>query len=90
MSLAEIEKQVLNLSQEERREFVAWFYRNESEILPAPSGGDEESGTILPEVMAELLRRRQELEDGSVKLITVEQLEAGMREAVDEVRRPRH
>ena len=86
MSLAEIEKQVLNLSQEERREFAAWFYQNESEILPAPSQGDQ----ILPEVMAELLRRRQEIENGTVKFITLDELDAGMGEAIDEVRRKSH
>ncbi len=45
MSLAEIEKQVLELSEEERRQFAAWFYRNEGKILPPPLD-DEEGGDV--------------------------------------------
>jgi hypothetical protein len=92
MSLAEIEKQVLNLSQADRRKFARWFYQNEGEFVNSAPNAEQEDAVaaIAPEVMAELVRRRQELEDGSVRLITVEELEAGMREAVDEVRRSRH
>ena len=33
MSLAEIENKVLQLSEEERRQFVSWFYDHEAEIV---------------------------------------------------------
>jgi hypothetical protein len=34
MSVAEIEKQMLALSEEERQQFAAWFFQNERKILP--------------------------------------------------------
>jgi len=36
MSLADIGKQVLALSEDERRQFAVWFYQNEGKILPPP------------------------------------------------------
>jgi len=61
MSLAEIEKQVLELSEEERRQFAAWFYQNEGKILPPPlDDGEGESGEISEAMKAELLLRKQE------------------------------
>src|SRR4051794_20515608 len=57
MSLAEIEQKVFALTDEERRQFAAWFYRNEDRILPADSEEDEVADEDLsPEVMAELVR----------------------------------
>ena len=51
---------------------------------PPPS--DDEVSAISPEVMAELLRRREELAEGSVKIISMEELDAGMSEAIREIR----
>jgi len=85
MSLAEIEKQVLALSEEERRQFAAWFYQNEGKILPSGVDEDEEDVAISHEVMEELLRRRKELDHGNGKTFTVEEMSARVREALDEV-----
>lgn len=90
MSLAEIEMQVLKLSEEERRQFATWFYQNEGKILPPSSDTGDDATPLSPEVMTELLRRRQELEEGAAKIISLEELDAGMAEAVNEVRRSRH
>ena len=88
MSLVEIEKRVLELSEEERREFATWFYQK-FPLLPE-QGDDENSADISPEVMAELLRRRRELEEGTVKTYPIEEVEESMRAAVHEVRRSHH
>jgi hypothetical protein len=91
MSLDEIEKQVLALSEEERRQFAAWFYQNEGKILPPEmEEEDEENVAISREVMEELLRRRKELDHGNGKTFTVEEMSARVREALDEVHRSRH
>lgn len=90
MSLAEIESKVLALSEEERREFATWFFQNQGKILPPPlDEDDEDAADISPEVMEELLRRRAELDEGNVKLCTIEEMEASMDEAINEVRRSR-
>ena len=54
MSVEQIGKTVLQLPREERRKFADWFYQHENEI----AGPDE----IHPEVKAEILRRRDELD----------------------------
>ena len=90
MSLAEIEKQVLALSEEERRQFADWFYQNQGKILPPELDGDEEDAGISPEVMEELLRRRRELHEGKGKTVTVEEMSARVQEALDEVHRSSH
>jgi len=87
MSLAEIEQQVLALSEEERRQFAAWFYQNEGRILPPELNGDEEDSAISSEVMEELLRRRAKLDEGGGKTFTIEEMSARVREALDEVHR---
>ncbi|MFM8469963.1 MAG: hypothetical protein ACKODH_08335 [Limisphaerales bacterium] len=57
MSVEQIEATLLQLPREERRRFADWFYANEAEIL---SPQDVEA--IHPEVQAEILRRRDELD----------------------------
>lgn len=91
MSLAEIEKKVIELPEDERRQFAAWFYRNEERFLPADPEGDEVADDDLsPEVMAELVRRRRELDRGTVKTYSLDEVVRGMREVVHEVRRSSH
>ena len=91
MSLVEVEDQVLQLSEDERRQFATWFFQNQGKILPPPlAGEDEDAAEISPEVMAELLRRRAALDEGNVKLWTVEEMSAQVQEALDEVHRSRH
>ena len=91
MSLAEVEQQVLQLTEEERRQFATWFFQNQGKILPPPlDETDEDAAEISPEVMAELLRRRTELDEGNVKLCTVEEMDAHVREALDEIHSSRH
>lgn len=55
MSVEQIEATLLKLPRKERRQFADWFYRHENEILD-PRDDDE----VSPEVMAEILRRRDE------------------------------
>jgi hypothetical protein len=91
MSLAEIEQKVIALTAEERRQFAAWFYRNEDRILPADSEEDQVADEDLsPEVMAELVRRRRELDSGTVKTYSLDEVVRGMKEVVNEVRRSSH
>jgi hypothetical protein len=91
MSLAEIERKVLQLSEEERRQFANWFYRNEDRILPADSKEHQTPDEDLsPEVMAELVRRRRELDSGTVKTYSLDEVVRGMKEVVNEVRRSSH
>ena len=90
MSLAEIEQQVLALSEEERRQFAAWFYQNEGKILPPELDGDEDNVAISPEVMEELLVRRRELDDGNRRTFTVVEMSDRVRKALDEVHRSSH
>ena len=60
MSLTEIESKVLALSEEERRQFVSWFYEHETEIAgPAEDGEDD----VSDEQKAELTRRLKEIEE---------------------------
>jgi hypothetical protein len=90
MSVAEIEQKVIELTEEERRQFAAWFYRNEERFLPADPEGDEVADDLSPEVMAELVRRRRELDSGTVKTYSLDEVVRGMREVVHEVRRSSH
>src|SRR5664279_1651405 len=57
MSVEQIEKTLLQLPREERRQFAGWFYRHENEIFE-PRDEDE----ISLAVKAEILRRRDELD----------------------------
>jgi hypothetical protein len=82
MSLAEIESKVLQLSEEDRRQFGRWFYRHEAEILGPLADEEEES----EEVKAELMRRRQEMDEHPEKWETfhVEEFDRMVREFADE------
>lgn len=55
MSVEQLEVTLLKLPREERRQFADSFYQHENEILD-PREDDE----VSPEVMAEILRRREE------------------------------
>ena len=85
MSLAEIEKQVLALPEEERRQFAEWFYKNESKILPPELDGDEHDGDLSEAMKAELLLRKQEYFDHPERFRRVE-TEDGLKAYFDEVR----
>lgn len=59
MNLAELESKVMQLSEEERREFAAWFYDHEDQIAgPAPAEDDD----LSDGQKAELTRRLREIE----------------------------
>jgi hypothetical protein len=86
MSLAEIEKQVLELTEEERRQFAAWFYQNEGKILPPPLDEDEGDGGEISEAMkAELLLRKQEYFDHPERFRRVKN-KAELKAYFDEIR----
>lgn len=56
MSVEQIETTLLQLPHEERRRFADWFHAHEAEIL-TPLNED-----IHPEIKAEILRRRDEVD----------------------------
>lgn len=58
MSVEQIEKTLLELTSDERRQFADWFYQHESEIVG--SHDDDYIHPIHPSVKAEVLRRRDE------------------------------
>ncbi len=58
MSVEQIEKTLLALPTEERRQFADWFYAHESEIVGSPT-----DDSIHPSVKAEVLRRLKEVEE---------------------------
>jgi hypothetical protein len=88
MSLAEVEQQVLQLSEEERRQFAAWFFQNQGKILPPPlDEGREEDGDVTEAMKAELLLRKQEYFDHPERFIrfnTDEELHAWFEEIARE------
>jgi len=55
MSVEQIEKTLLQLPREERRQFADWFYAHENEIL-----NPQDEDYIHPAVKSEILRRRDE------------------------------
>lgn len=59
MSLAQLQTELLRLSDEDRRQFARWFYAHEVELLGPVSDDEEESD----ELKAELMRRLQDMED---------------------------
>lgn len=70
MSLAEIEKTVLQLSKEERQEFASWFYQHEDQIAePVPEEGDD----LAEEQRRELMRRLEEMEQHPERLVPFEE-----------------
>ncbi len=88
MSLAEIETQVLQLSEEERRQFATWFFQNQGKILPPPPDEDGDEKAEVSEAMkAELLLRKQEYFDHPERFIrfnTDEELRAWFEEIARE------
>ena len=84
MSLAEIEKHVRELPATERFQFLSWVYAHENELM------ESQADAIVPDLMEELLRRRRELEEGNVPTFSIEEAAARVREALDEIHRPRH
>lgn len=90
MSLAEIESQVLQLSEDERRQFAAWFYQNEGKILPPPlDDGEGESDGVSAAMQVELLLRKQEYFDHPERFRRVKnkaELQAYFDEIRDEAR----
>lgn len=82
MSVEQLEATVLQLSPEERRRFVRWFYAHEDQILE-PRPNDE----IHPEAKAEILKRR---EDALARPETLEPWEGTtehLRQQLHEIRR---
>lgn len=57
MSVEQIETTLLQLPREERRRFADWFYAHETELLTP-----QDDSPIHPEVQAEILRRRDEVD----------------------------
>ena len=55
MSVEQIEKTLLELPSEERRQFADWFFQHKNEII-----GAQDEDYIHPSVKAEVLRRRDE------------------------------
>ena len=70
MSLAEIENKVLALSEEERRQFVSWFYEHEAEIAGPTADEDDD---LSDEQKAELTRRLKEIEEHPEILLPFEE-----------------
>ena len=85
MSLAEIEKQVLALSEEERRQFAAWFHQNEGKILRPEVDEGKRDDDMSEAVKAELLLRKQEYLDHPERFRRVKS-EEGLKAYFDEVR----
>jgi putative addiction module component (TIGR02574 family) len=73
MSVAEIEKQILDLPEDERRQLVDWVYDHEREIV-----GDVDDDGLSPEQNAELERRLKEIDEHPERLVpwegTIERL----------------
>ncbi len=86
MSLAEIETKVLQLSEQERRQFAQWFYAHEAEIAGPWTEEEEEEADLSDELKAELMRRLKEIEENSVTLETfdLEEFDRMTKELVDE------
>jgi hypothetical protein len=83
MSLAEIEKEVLALSEEERWQFVEWFYQNQGSIVPRDI--DAAKGSATEAMKAELLQRKQEYLDHPERFRHVKTREE-LKEYFDEIR----
>lgn len=84
MSVQQLEQQIMQLPEAERRVLARWFYEHENEILGEPA--DE----IAPAIMEELLSRRREFDSATIRTHTIEETAARMQNAIDEVRRSRH
>ena len=90
MSLAEVEQQLLQLSEEERHQFAAWFFQNQGKILPPPiDDGADKDGEVTETMRTELLLRKQEYFDHPERfrrVTTKGELNAYFDEVRDEVR----
>ncbi|MDD5139929.1 MAG: hypothetical protein PHY43_06690 [Verrucomicrobiales bacterium] len=82
MSVEQIEKTLLELPTEERRQFADWFFQHENEIIG--SNADE---YIHPSVKAELLRRLKEVEEHPELLEPWDGTLKRARQQLDEFRR---
>lgn len=90
MSLAEIESKVLALSEDERRQFVNWFYDHEREIVgPAPASGQDEDG-LSAEQVAELQRRLKEADEHPERLQPWDESLVRLRGKLNELRHQEH
>ena len=67
--LAELEQQVLRLSEKERRQFAAWFYHHEAELAGATADSEDD---LSDEQKAELTRRLKEIEEHPEILVPFE------------------
>ena len=86
MSVEQLEQSVLQLSDEERRQFAQWFYEHERQLVN-PQTDDEE---IHPEVKAELLRRLQEIDEHPERLEPWEGTTDRIRAQLHEMRRQKN
>jgi len=84
MSLEQLEQSVLNLPPEERRQFAHWFYQQEDKLL-ASSGDD----SVHPDIQAEILRRRDEVEAHPELLEPWEGTTERVRARLHELRQPK-
>jgi hypothetical protein len=81
MSVEQIEQSVLQLSADERRQFVQWFFEHADEL----AGLDDND--IHPEVKAEILRRRNEADAHPESLEPWEGTTDRVRARLNELRR---
>lgn len=91
MGLAEVERKVLELPLEERLQFADWFYQN-APLFASPGLGEQGQvgGPITAEVMAELVRRRDQLDLETVKTFELQEMSALAQTGLDEIYRSRH
>ena len=76
MSLDQLEQSVLELTSEDRRRFLDWFYAHEEELTGA-------SGSAIDAAWKQETRRRvAEIESGAVAGIPGEEVSARIREIV--------
>ena len=72
MSRAELQQQLLQLPEDERRHFVTWFYENEHELMGLAEQISWQD-SLTAEQMAELQRRMKEIDEHPERLIPWEQ-----------------
>lgn len=76
MSLEQLEKSVMELTRDQRREFFDWVYEHEDELL---------SGHDSPEFQAEVLQRISDAERNPDQLIDWDTSMARMKKRFDEL-----
>jgi len=82
MSVEQIEKTLLQLPRMERRQFADWFYRHANEIIEPEEGDD-----LSPELKADILRRRDEVDAHPERLEPWEGTTERVRARLHEIRR---